>query len=445
MINPRDELGLKTGLTKPDAIIWPGERPPSDDNRALLRRAWDDLLANRPDEALGRLSSVVEAAFEGSPSFAMRWNYYTGLALMILAANGAAPEAAEKLDDAMSAFARAHDIALAHASRKPPNQPLPIVSAALVVICKQAADCLSAQMRYDAALDSYLTALAALREHERDSRRTHPAADRQISALVARSQVIVGQFGNAYDNLARAKALRPRRRAAGASKWEWAADEWLQAYILRVQSQRCGGVEDMLREVVRLYKRVEKWLDGDDEHQDSLNRLYIQIAESYLDLAELYREQGQETKYKTCAHWARVYAQQAADALNSFVDKDGALRDEQGALMAELTLARLDHLTFKPYQLVGLVRAAKDGLLEPGSPEALSPRLYDVEMRATELKDDVLLAKAATLRADVLYSLKDYTFALAMYHQAVGRFEYAQARGESARAIFGYRRTLEIL
>jgi hypothetical protein len=445
MIDPRDDLGLTTGFQTPDAIIWPGEPPPTDDNRALLRRAWDDLLAGRPADALGRLSSVVEAAFERSPSFAMRWHYSTGMAQLMLAGNGAGLDAPQQLYHAIAAFKRARDIAIRHTSRKALNPPLPVASAALTVICRQIADCELAQMRNDRALDDYLTALAALHEHERDANEPAIAADIRLSALVARSQAFVGQFNNALDHLMHAKALRTHYGGPAITQWDRAGDEWLRALIQRAQSQVCGGVEDVLRAVVRLFKSVEGRLEGDDEHRDSLYRLYVQIAETYLDLTELYREQGREAGFKASARSARKYAEQAADALGGWLDEKGELVDEQGALLTELALARLDHLTFKQHELAGRVSAAKAGRRDKGSPAMLSPRIYDVELRATELNDGVLLAKAATLRADVLYSQHDYTYALVTYQKAIEQFEQAQARGESARAQYGYRRTLDIL
>ena len=76
---------------------------------------------------------------------------------------------------------------------------------------------------------------------------------------------------------------------------------------------------------------------------------------------------------------------------------------------------------------------------------ALAPRIYDVERMAVEMGDLVLIARTATLRADVMSAMHDYAAAMAVYYFAIATFEAAGARGEATRAIYGVRRILDII
>ncbi|HEX9037038.1 MAG TPA: hypothetical protein VF808_08625 [Ktedonobacterales bacterium] len=432
-VDPWDNLGLETGLDTPDALIWSGETTtPSPDNLALLRNAWADLTSeagNKAAEALGRLTAVSETAFASSPSFLMRWYHFQGLALAMLADT--------EDDEGMSAgawvaashmFKQARDIALLG--------PLPMAAAAQVSLSRWLAHCEYNRLRYDDALDEFLTARAALERYSPGEEKAVARANMRLCGWIGRSQAIAAKFTEAWDSLAYADELRAKYGGALMTQFERGSDEWMRAYILRAMSQLSGGIPDMLRDALRMYRKVEKRLIEESSRIDSLRRLYIQVAEIHMDLAEHARDAGSETRVKANLHFADIYANQAIDSL-----KESG--DAHGALLAELSLARLDHLSYTPSMWPSrrLSLQADESLLA-GHPSHVSPRIYDIEKRAIDLGDKVLLAKAMTLRADVLLSMRDFYASLYLYAVALLMFDQAQARGESARTMYGRERAI---
>lgn len=448
---PTDDLGLTTCFQTPDTPIWSDELFPALEQRALLRFAWDELLNERYHSALDRLMAVTDNAYAKSPSFAMRRFYYMGLAQQLLAESNEPDTAVESsarwLRGALRDYKRALDIAVspiewpadASARLTELSEGRPATGAEQVVISRRMADCLHDMLRFEQALSCYRTAFAALDRYQPGDEVAIASAAIRLHNFIARAEMTVSHYQYALDNLVRADELRARYGARVTTQWDRATADWLRAIIWRAQSQQCGGDLSLLRDGLRLFKAVERRLVDDPDHMDSVRRLYIQLAETHLDLAEYYRAQNRHAAFKANLKRAAVYGIQAADALRD-------VKDPHGKFMVELALARLEHLSIQPYQLSaaldypnGRDKHSRDDQMD------LSPRIAAVENGAKALKDDMLMARAKTLRGDVLVSLGELVDAILTYHEALGLFEQAAARGESTRAVYGLRRAMEIL
>ncbi len=421
-------LGLNPVVHYPDEKSWANEKSPSEYILATMRRAYEDLLSESPEAALNRLSSVSQEAFNENPSFTMRRHYFQALAHFQLAEKTSETESPNEYHSACVEFKRALDIAIKGTD-----------TASQVTILRMLAEAYHNLMKYDLALSEFLTALLTLQRFPPSDIKMQSRAEIALYSRLARQQFLLGQFNNTLDNIEKARKIQSKFGGPVVNQWDRAGEEWLEALVIRAESQRCGGDITMLRSAMRLFKSAEKRLDGDEEHQSSLRRLYIQIAETHLDLAEVYKSMGNEPSYKTNLRLAELYAIQASDVLRH-------TNDSAGKALTTLALLRLDHLSLKAYELPSRIHAVKMGSnsIDPEE-RVLASRIYDVEQMAISMNDIMLIARAATLRADVLAFKHDYAAALAVYYTAIAAFEKAGARGESTRAVYGVRQVLEIV
>lgn len=458
-LNPTDDLGLTTCFPTPAKTVWRNEPLPPPVQRELLVSAWEAILAGRYKAALDGLLTVTDATYAPYPSFAMRRFYYMGLAQQGLAESDEPNTPLEStvrwLWGAFRDYGRALDIALspfqqpagAWAGLAEPSALRPDTGAEQVNISRRMGDCQHDLMRFEEALSCYHTAFAALDRYTPGDEVALVAAAIRLHNYLARDEMIVSYYAYALDDLDRADDLRLRYGGKVTTLWDRATADWMRAMIDRAQSQQSGGDLSQLRRSLRLFKLVETRLAEEPDHIDSLRRLYIQIAETHLDLAEYYRALGHYAPFKTNLKEARVYCFQASDALCD-------VNDSYGKLMVELAFARYEHLSVKPYQLPAIVSDVLALALEPHTnPDAalldgsmtLSPRIAQVEKGAQKLNDHMLMGRAKTLRADVLSSKGNQTGAIELYDEALKLFERAGARGESTRAVYGRRRAMDIL
>ncbi|HEU0028613.1 MAG TPA: hypothetical protein VFQ25_15990 [Ktedonobacterales bacterium] len=428
-----DDLGLGATVSDPDLPGWPGEKAPDKRSHDALRQAFRWLREGEQGKApvaLGALVSIPESDFSASPSFAMRLRCYLAVAHFLVAREVSDTEAEAHLLSALHFYKAALSLAVSHGDA--------LSQATLHRMYGEARHDLR---DYERALSEYLTALTALRRYLRDISGgvRYALAEIKLRMRIARQNYVLGQFRATIDNITAAREIRARFGGPATTQWDRAAEDWIEAMILRAESQRCGGEIKMLRAATRLFKRAEKRLAGDTEHSDSLRRLYIQIADTHLDLAERYRSEGRIFSFTKNMQRAGDYAVMASDTLRR-------VNDSPGRAMATLTLLRHDHLSLMAYELPSRILHEEKGddSLNPQI-RALASRIYDVERKAVEMNDLPLIARAATLRADVLASMRDLHAALVLYYFAIATFERAGARGESSRAVYGVRRVLDIV
>ena len=420
-----DDLGIYSVLNSPHDLILPGKRIPSQHDIAMMRRAYDDLLAGRPDDAFGRLTSVTPEGFADCPSFLMCWHYYLGLSHAQFGARSDIDESRTEYLLASDEYKRALSIAISIND-----------SASQVILHRMLGETFHNRIRYDQGMSEYRTALTALQRFKPGSENECAGAEITLRSLIARQQFVQGNFPAALDNIHGARELRAKYGGPIMTQRDRAVEEWLEALIMRAESLRCGGDLLLLRNALRLFKSAEKRLKGNEAHQDSLRRLHIQLTETHLDLAELYRALGKPASYKTNMKYAQGYAIQASDALR-------ITEDTSGKAMITLALLRYDRLSIQASNLPSRIRELEMGS-ESDDPEdsVFASLLFEVEQLAVELNDLVLIGRAATLRADVLAFKHDYAHALATYYTAIDAFEKAGARGESTHAVYGLRRAL---
>jgi tetratricopeptide (TPR) repeat protein len=427
-----DDLGLGATVVSPYNPSWPDEKAPEDRAFKVICSAFDWLNAGEADLALSDLLSIRDSDLDESPSFAMRRYYYIAMSYFKIAEHA-------KMDKVNAAIRCARDnfklaLSLAVSRRGAFSDTL-----SQITLYRMLGEAWHNLVNYEQALSEYLTSLTTLRRFPASDKLTSARAEIKLRMLVARQQYILGQYAAALDNITTLRELRGKFGGPATTQWDRAAEEWIEAMIQRGASHQCGGDITMLRGALRLFKSAERRLVGDEEHRLSQRRLYIQIADTHLDLAERYRSLENIPSYTTNMRQAEKYAIMASDALRE-------TDDDAGKALTTLTLLRHDYLSVKAYELASRIHEVKMG----GKPatfeeHALAPRIYDLEKQAVAVNDLVLIARAATLRADVLFSMHDYAAAMTVYYFALATFERAGARGEATRAVYGVRRALEIV
>ncbi len=423
-----DDLELDATVISPYKPGWQDEKEPSDRAFKTLCAAFERLKADDSEFALSMLLSIRDSELEESPSFAMRRYYYLAACYFEIAQRARIEESRAPLRCARDNYKLALSLAVEH------NDTL-----SQVTLYRMFGEAWHNSENYEQALSEYLTAFTTLRRYPPSDITKNARAEIKLRTRIARQQYLLGQYASALDHIATTREIRGRLGGPATTQFDRVAEEWTEALILRAESQRSGGELRMLRAALRLFKSAERRLEGDEEHRASQRRLYIQIVESHLDLAEYYRSMGKNPSYKTNMRLAEKYVIMASDALRE-------TKDSAGKALATLTLLRHDHLNLKAYELAPRIHEL-EGEGDTRAPEehALAPRIYDQEKIAEAMNDLVLIARAATLRADVLFSMRDYTAAMVVYYFAIATFERAGARGESTRAVYGVRKALDLV
>ena len=236
---------------------------------------------------------------------------------------------------------------------------------------------------YDMALDLWSTRARQL---------SHPPIDPEVTIRQRLGQVLwlIGEFEEANSTLGRVLTLARHRRRVydqNALREQVATALWTLALVHRAQSDMLDGDASYLRTALRrtdkalsLYRRVAT-------HQVNFARFNIQIAEIYLDLAEVHRSGDNMAAMRYALHRATGFIQDAEEYL---APKD----DKWAPLLASLTRLRYDIMLLS-------LRALATKVAEVES------RLEMIERTAEKFKDHILTAKAATLRAEWLLSLGD--------------------------------------
>ncbi len=426
-----DDLELDATVVSPYNPGWPEEEAPADRAFKALCAAFDLLKADEAEHALSELMGIRDSDLEGSPSFAMRRYYFIAMSYLKIAEQASANHFKTPLCNAQDNY----KLALSHAvSRRGAFSD----TLSQITLHRMLGESWHNLENYEQALSEYKTALTTLLRFPPSEKLKSARAEIKLRMRIARQQYILGQYATALDNITAARELRGKFGGPATTQWDRAAEEWIEAMIERAASHQCGDIK-MLRGALRLFKSAERRLVGDAEHLLSQRRLYIQIADTHLDLAERYRSLGKMPSYTTNMRQAEKYAIMASDALRE-------TDDDAGKALTTLTLLRHDYLSVKAYELASRILEVKRESESAAFEEhALAPRIYDLEKLAVAANDLVLIARTATLRADVLFSMRDYASAMTVYYFALATFERASARGEATRAVYGIRRTLEIV
>jgi hypothetical protein len=421
-------IGLKPAAhSLVEISISPEQRLPAE-ALATMKRSHDDLLAGRGADAYGRLTSLASDLFASRPVWRMRWILWQGYAFFEIGENAVGAEIEANYRTATDKMTMAWHIALD--MNDIPSQ---------ISIFKMLGDTRHNSLEFNLALDDYQTALATLQRCLPASATECALAEINLRSRIARQQRQTGDFASALDSIAIARRLRNAVGAAAMSQPDRAWGEWLEAIIIRSASQQCGGSIPMLRQAIRLLSLAERRIRDDAEQVVSWRRVLIQLAETFVDVAHLYRSAGNKRAFQSNMKRAEAYAILASDALRD-------TQDEAGRAMTTLVMLRHQLLSLSPAEIIALSAAIRNhSTRRSAHGHFFALRLSHLERLAAQMNDFVLLARIATLRADLLFAGHDYFNALKLYYYAIKTFDNAGSLGEAGRAVLGVRQTLDIM
>jgi len=362
-----DMSGIDSILFKPASEVWPGEQMPSPE----LMRLIDGLprLFELGKYAEARESLEQIARFELQPSQTMRLHYWEG-ELMVVHKDTA---------QAFAFYEMALGIAL-DASDFDSVIELTLASAGKVHALQQFRDALT---YYQIALDTW---------HKLAPDATTRPLDTEITlqTFIVRQMWEIGEFDQAQPRLAHILplALRAPRAARTMQLLKQTANAlWMLGLTLRSQSDMRDGDEGYLRTATRRMRRAVHLYEQVGVEAINLGRFDVQIAEIYFDLAELHLQRHAAEAARAMYNQGLAYVNQATDYLTLSGDK------------AADVLARLTRLRAS-VMLPGATKSWQ-------SIDEIETTLTEIERDAADQKDRILVAKAATLRAEWLMALGD--------------------------------------
>ncbi len=246
------------------------------------------------------------------------------------------------------------------------------------------------QMRNYEALAYYQQALVLWQSRAEQLARPRAEPAIMLRERIGTAQWHVGEFDDARATLARALIVALYRRGAPQTEYlrrQTANALWALGLTLRSQSDTRDGDASLIRTALkRMAKAVGLYTQvGTDD--ENLGRLHVQIAELYLDLAELHLARGADATARPMRREARNHAQTAADLLKH-------TSNAAGKLLPQLTLLR-----YAITQRLNRNAARQLHVFEAD--------LKQIESDAAEIGDQIISAKAATLRGEWLLWLGD--------------------------------------
>lgn len=432
-----DFIALDGILLDPDAPALPGEEAlPAEDALAMnaaLRRAYDVAsgvtladapVAKRVEAVRDALTPVIQRLLSEHhalpASYRMRAMY--ALAWAALLENrpmwgrmllSAALEDAESLGDVR----------------------------AQIIVHTYMAEALYDAVGYMFARGQYLRARALLTElptseSEREIEHVYRA---QLLARLARQSNGVGDYQLAMRwGLS---ALRYFRRAPRTRDvlFQRASVHWTLGVVRRSLNRLLYGQLKPLESALSSFGRVQLLyaeIHLDEERPYAVARLYIQIAETYCDIAEYWT-----------GYWARpgdAALRPVAAPVYDAEKRDIALRHASAALAKARRLLRQQRANelkdkWAPLLMeIARVRIAR--IRMPG--EQLGVTLDALERKAIVVDDPIIIANVKTLRGEWFADRGEHGKALAEFQRAITSLTAANLKGEMTRALWGRDRSL---
>lgn len=384
--------GINSILDQPALVTWPGEtaRP---DVEALLDKANRKIVIGQFEQAATLLDQVER--LNPSGSYDMRRRFLCGAVFAGL----------DDSNQAISFLTHAQEIA---------NDTNDVDSS--MVITLKTAEVIHNALEYSVALDYYQIAYSAFDAKYGEHPERNIPLHIVLLSYLGRQFWMVGQLEAAHGKLAAAMTLW-RELNPGAKTQELKPYVtnclWMLGLTLRAQSDMRDGDANYIRRALSHMRTADKLKQecGDEDYK--IGRLYIQIAELYLDLAELNAQRNSPA----AAYSNRTEARNRAKTALEFI---APTEDIHGKLMARFALLR-SHIT--AHSLQSLIRDARN----------IEATFQQLEYESAPLNDQLLIAKIATLRAEWYLSLGDTVTARASLNFAFVGFE-AAAPGQSTRA-----------
>lgn len=385
--------GIDSILFKTASVTWDSEAKPSVDLIRLIDAIPGKLDAGNFDDVVKLLGQIARFALE--PSQEMRVLFLKGRLLSDM----------QDYAQAYQMYEKSLDVAEQHADLD-----------SQITLTDLAGLMMYGLTRFREAVAYYQKALALW--HKRKTQIPEPRPDPEIhfGGRIGIAQWHVGDFDDARAMLARVLTLALYKSGVPPTSYLYTATGdslWSLALVLRSQSDMHDGGVGYLHTALRRMKRAITCFEHVGTDAVNMGRLHIQIAEIYLDLAEIHLLRGVRESARPMRLEALNYVQSAASYLNPS-------EDAAGKLLAQLTLLR--HAITR--------RLDRDAALEL---REFEEELLHVEREAARIGDAIISAKAATLRGEWLLWLGDPDSARAALLLALAGFQ-SNGMGMATRA-----------
>lgn len=367
--------GIQMIVKQSASVVWPNEPPASPELVALFDAlpVLFDLESKREPEIRGILDRIKGDYLQ--PSLDLRRLYWSGRLFQMRGDH----------KQAFIFFSHARDIATDH------NQ---------VAWKLELSHCMATE-QYDTlnsanALDMYREMLGIWENAAPNKIERRLDTEIQIRAFICRQEWYIGEFDAAHGNLARVltKAMDVRgTQQSPELRKEIANALWDLALALRSDSDLADGNLDMLNQASRRMQKARGIFKSIGVDHYVLARIDIQVADIYYDIAELHLQRNSGEAARAMRDRGEDIAREARETL---VDTDDA-----AAPLLEQIVSLRPHIMW-PKSAAPAKRARQL------TNEEIETRLMDIERQSAALKDNFLIAKAATLRADWLMMLGEW-------------------------------------
>lgn len=366
--------GLDSILFKSASAVWPSDTWPDGNGPDPATVTYFDMAANQfheerpePDKALAALNAINQATLQ--PSQQMRFAFLMGRSLV----------AKGEIQPGVAFFHQAMDVAREHKDR----------DSVCEILLRTGHTAYNAQ-RHRAALEYYKTTYATWLDYFPDPNNRSVAAEIMLRESIGTEQWLVGKIEEAHQTIASVVTLAEGKSSA-VHTLEFTNSHanalWTLGLIFRSRSDVRNGDEGYLHDAIErflksigLYKKA-----GAESYQ--VGRISIQIAEAYLDLAELHLGRTKTESARSINMRANAFADQAADYLH-------LANDPEGRNLARITQLRLRLIKTRRIDSVRTFQSIEDDFAT-------------IEGDPITQKDEALVAKSLTLRAEWLIRLGD--------------------------------------
>lgn len=385
--------GIDSILRKSATFTWRGETTPAPELVSLI-----DAIPQKINAGKFRASAIMlnQLAHNGrQPSQRMRLHYLRGR----LAA------AQEDWHRAFDSFTEALDVATDVADYD-----------SMIELTREAANTLHNLLRYDDALEYYRIAHTTWQEKVKDLYKPHVEPDVVLITAIGRQQWLIGSHEDAHTTIARALGLAMRDTGVPISNEmrKATADAlWMLSLVLRAQSDMNDGDEGYLQQAREHMQQALGLFEAVSAPDHAVGRLHVQLAEIYLDIAEIYLLDNAVDAARAIRARGLRRVQTAADYLEP-------TSDETGKMLAHITRCRADILWLRP----------QSSALEA---KHIHDTLTVIEYKAGQGTDRALMAKAATLRAEWYIALGNAERARHWLRWALRGYRQGSAMGMATR------------
>lgn len=389
--------GIDSILYTSGEQVWPGEREPSGDLVELIN-AMNGVIAL--DYAFD-LAPEVEAMarMELEPSQEMRLRYFHGYLMRDNSVGRSFSQAAQFFEQAL-------DIAETHRDL---DSQIVLTDQIALMAYGQGFN-RDAMYQYQHALDLWQI---------RARRMDHPPAEPDVhfNTWLGTTHFEIGEIEAAAGALARALTIVNQRTDIQESAFlqeTGAKALWTLGLVQRAQSDMEDGSESLLLSAIQHLKDAISLFNRNGAHEYDIARIHIQVAETLLDLSDVYLQDQQDARAKDARAKALRYIT-TARGVQHFAQSD----DVSGRALADLTLLR--HQITRLPDTEAIVEIAD-----------FDERLTAITREAEAKSLPVIISKAMALRGEWLLWLGDAPHAREAFVLALEGFQ-ADSTGEATR------------